>query len=85
MIPKPDWVVDEYRSAGGGTNHGTPWTYDTDVPLLFWGPGIAKRTHKRVVSQLCVAPTLASLLGFEMNNAVEPSLIQQHSTGKQGD
>lgn len=47
-----------------GTSHGSPYTYDTHVPLAFYGlpfePG-AYRTHAEPVD---LAATLASLLGI---------------------
>jgi len=48
----------------GGTDHATPYTYDTHVPLALYGlpfqPGIY-RTHAEPVD---LAVTLASLLGI---------------------
>src|SRR2546423_10784687 len=47
-----------------GTDHTSPYTYDTHVPLAFYGlpfqPGIY-RTHSEPID---LAPTLASLLGI---------------------
>ena len=44
--------------------HGSPWPYDTHVPLLFYGPPFVKPsvTDTRVTQQ-DVVPTLAALLG----------------------
>ena len=48
----------------GGTDHASPYTYDTHVPLAFYGaafrPGVY-RTHAEPVD---LAPTLASILGI---------------------
>jgi hypothetical protein len=49
-------------SEQGGTNHGTPWPYDRQVPVLMWGAGIERRTSKKVHSVLQVATTLCALL-----------------------
>lgn len=58
-VPKPFQV-----GAGSGTDHATPFSYDTHVPLAFYGlafqPGIY-RTHAEPVD---LAVTLASLLGI---------------------
>lgn len=44
--------------------HGSPWPYDTHVPLLFYGPPFVKPlVSKERVSQQDVVPTLAALLG----------------------
>ena len=46
----------------GGTNHGSPWPYDRQVPIMMWGTGIEPRTSNQVYSVLTVATTLAALL-----------------------
>jgi hypothetical protein len=44
--------------------HGSPWAYDTHVPLIFYGPPFVKPlASKDRVSQQDVVPTLAALLG----------------------
>ena len=47
-----------------GTTHGSPWSYDTRVPLLWFGSGISPATHTGTVSVADVAPSLAFLLGI---------------------
>jgi predicted AlkP superfamily pyrophosphatase or phosphodiesterase len=58
------WVIDsgfmEYRSKG--TTHGTPWTYDTHVPLLLYGKGVRKGRTYRETHIRDIAPTLSMLL-----------------------
>ncbi len=43
--------------------HGSPWRYDTHVPIIFAGPGIKPQRIHRLVHPADVAPTLAALLG----------------------
>ncbi len=50
---------------GVGTGHGTPWKYDTHVPILMRGPGIIKGRYFRPVSTADIAPTLCTILGIE--------------------
>jgi len=53
--------MDSYYKKGG-TTHGTPYTYDTQVPLLFFGKNIKSgKTHRRV-EITDIAATLSSLL-----------------------
>ncbi|HET6836613.1 MAG TPA: alkaline phosphatase family protein [Gemmatimonadales bacterium] len=56
LVPGPD---------ADGTDHGSPWTYDTHVPLLWFGPGIAPGVHQDPVSVGDIAPTLSALLGLD--------------------
>jgi predicted AlkP superfamily pyrophosphatase or phosphodiesterase len=45
--------------------HGSPWNYDSHVPLIFWGAGIRAGRHDQRVTPAAMAPTLARLLGIE--------------------
>lgn len=40
MLLHPYCIESKPRPEGTGTTHGTPYTYDTHVPLLVYGPGI---------------------------------------------
>src|SRR5262249_24347843 len=42
--------------------HGSPYSYDTFVPILFAGPGIHPATVKRDVEPASIAPTIAAFL-----------------------
>jgi predicted AlkP superfamily pyrophosphatase or phosphodiesterase len=49
---------------GNVASHGSPHDYDSHVPLLFFGVGIAPGRHSEFVRTVDLAPTLASLLGI---------------------
>src|SRR5512132_842014 len=46
--------------------HGSPWTYDVAIPLMFAGPAIRTGTYSTPAVQQDVAPTLAAALGVQM-------------------
>jgi hypothetical protein len=48
-----------------GTSHGTPYDYDTHVPLLFMGAQVKPGVYAGHVLVNDVAPTLAQILGVE--------------------
>src|SRR5262249_30542174 len=49
--------------------HGSPWSYDTRIPLLFWGPRYVRSGRMpEAASQEDVAPTLARALGLPMRD-----------------
>jgi len=58
-------LQEPYYLFGGttGTSHGTPYTYDNHVPIVFLGPGIRPGTYSRTVAVNDIAPTLAAILG----------------------
>jgi hypothetical protein len=47
-----------------GTDHGSPWTYDAHVPLLWFGAGIAPGVYEEPAAVADIAPTLSALLGI---------------------
>jgi predicted AlkP superfamily pyrophosphatase or phosphodiesterase len=60
-----------------GTNHGSPWDYDTHVPLLWYGPGIAPGVHDGTVSVADIAPTLSFLLGIKAPARSQGRVLQE--------
>ncbi|MEZ0334253.1 MAG: alkaline phosphatase family protein, partial [Gemmatimonadales bacterium] len=47
-----------------GTGHGTPWAYDQQVPLLFYGSRIIPGVRRTPAAVADIAPTLSALLGL---------------------
>lgn len=45
--------------------HGSPWAYDTFVPIFFAGNGVPARSIGRRVAPTDIAPTLAAYLGVK--------------------
>ena len=67
--PEGSWYVlgvpDIYTiGASGGTDHASPYTYDTHVPLAFYGLPFQAGTYRNSVEPTDLAATLASLLGI---------------------
>lgn len=64
VVPARHFVVDEGMPKGTGTSHGTPWDYDTHVPVLFFGPGVAHQSTDAPLAMARTASTIAALLGI---------------------
>jgi|APCry1669191860_1035381.scaffolds.fasta_scaffold00150_5 hypothetical protein len=62
-ILKP-YVIDKTIA---GTNHGTPWEYDTHVPQLWYGVGIKPEVSHKPVSVEDIVPTLSNILGLQVS------------------
>ena len=60
LLPEPYWMF-----SATGTTHGQPYSYDTHVPLILYGPGIRPGIHYEPVTINDVAPTLAVILQVE--------------------
>lgn len=67
--PEGSWYVmgipDIYTvGSAKGTDHATPYSYDTHVPLLLYGLPFQAGTYRKPSQPVDLAPTLASLLGI---------------------
>ena len=67
ILDKPGFI--EYKTTG--TSHGTPFSYDTHVPLIFYGWKIKKGVSfdRKVITQ--IAPTLSLKLQIPFTNGTE--------------
>ena len=54
---------------GKGTTHGSGYSYDTHVPLIFFGCGIRHGETLKITEIPDIAPTISDLLGLEMKNS----------------
>lgn len=54
-----------------GTTHGAPYSYDTHVPLLVYGPGIPGGTRSEPTTPQATAAIFARVLGLRLPNKAE--------------
>lgn len=67
VLVEPSWLVGYVK----GTTHGSMWSYDTHVPLLWYGWGIKKGETVKNTYISDIAPSLAILLKIlEPNGSV---------------
>lgn len=73
LLFKPGFM--EYSSTG--TTHGSPYSYDTHVPCLFYGWKIKKGESfsKKTITQ--IAPTLAQKLKITMPNGTDSEVLEE--------
>jgi predicted AlkP superfamily pyrophosphatase or phosphodiesterase len=66
VVSKPGWQISYELPTSNqfATSHGTPWDYDTFVPLIFAGPRVPHAVVNHYVDATDVAPTIAALLGI---------------------
>ena len=60
-----------------GTTHGSPYTYDTHVPIIFYGQGIKPGTSVRYHPVTDIAPTLSVLLNIKFPSACTGQPIEE--------
>jgi predicted AlkP superfamily pyrophosphatase or phosphodiesterase len=67
-----------------GTSHGTPYEYDTHVPVIFMGRGIKAGTYRQRIVANDIAPTVAGLLGLAPPTAAAGRVLTEMMLGSPG-
>jgi predicted AlkP superfamily pyrophosphatase or phosphodiesterase len=72
-------VLDPAWQTGGnkGTGHGNPWTYDTHIPILFYGWGVKSGQSVRQIHITDIAPTISMILNMRLPNGATGQPIQE--------
>ena len=73
MIPYPATL----NYGRKGTSHGSGYSYDTHVPLIFYGNGIKKGVSKKTYKIIDIAPTISNLLKIESPNGTSGNIIEE--------
>ena len=63
IVFEPNRFISDFDGVTVASSHGSPWGYDTFVPIIFAGNGLKPRQVYRRVYTVDVAPTLAAWLG----------------------
>ena len=65
LVFEPNVFINDFDGLTVATTHGSPWRYDTQVPVIFAGAGLEPRRVSRAVTPYDIAPTLAGFLGLK--------------------
>jgi hypothetical protein len=61
VVSQPYWLFER-----AGTSHGTPYNYDSHVPVVFMGAGIKPGRYHSKIAVNDIAPTFATMLDVEL-------------------
>ena len=64
VVLKPGWIHDRVK----GTTHGSGYSYDTHVPLIFMGAGVKNGSSNQMVNIKDIAPTISTLINVSFPN-----------------
>ena len=75
VVVKPYWY---FGTGTTGSSHGTPYAYDTNVPLLIMGKRwIRPGAYGQYAEVVDIAPTLAHLLGVRPPASAEGLVLTE--------
>ena len=65
IVFEPHWFIRDFDGLEVASTHGSPWSYDTYVPIVFGGMNIPAQHVTRRVQTVDIAATLATYLGIK--------------------
>jgi predicted AlkP superfamily pyrophosphatase or phosphodiesterase len=63
VVFEPHWFINDFDGLNVAVTHGSPWRYDTYVPVIFAGAGLKSQRVYREIATVDVASTLSEFIG----------------------
>ncbi|MGI9568383.1 MAG: alkaline phosphatase family protein, partial [Desulfobulbia bacterium] len=63
VVFEPHWFINDFDGLIVASTHGSPWRYDTFVPVIFAGAGLKPQSIYREIQTVDVATTLSAFIG----------------------
>jgi len=82
IVFRPHWFINDFDGLAVAATHGSPWRYDTYVPVFFAGAGIKPQKVFREVHTVDVAPTLAAVAGTKPPSGTRGEVLVEVLEGR---
>ena len=66
VVFDPNRFINDFGGLTVAATHGSPWRYDSYVPIIFAGIGIPAQRISRLVHTIDIAPTLSLIVGAKL-------------------
>lgn len=77
IVFEPHWFINDFDGLIVTATHGSPWTYDTFVPIMFAGRNISARHIYRRVHTTDIAPTLSRYIGAKPPSGASGRILKE--------
>jgi len=77
LVFESNVFINDFDGLTVASTHGSPWRYDTFVPVIFAGAGLPAMAVSRPVTPYDIAPTLAAYLGVKPPSGAIGSPLQE--------
>ena len=77
IVFEPNWFINDFDGLVVASTHGSPWPYDTHVPIVFAGAGLTAQTVDRKVFTVDVATTLAAYMGTKPPSGAAGAVLEE--------
>ncbi|MDH3691212.1 MAG: alkaline phosphatase family protein [Gammaproteobacteria bacterium] len=77
LVFEPNVFINDFGKLKVASTHGSPWRYDTYVPVIFAGAGLSTAKVYRAVTPYDIAPTLAAYLNVKPPSGAVGTLLSE--------
>lgn len=77
VVFEPHWFINDFDGLIVAATHGSPWQYDTFVPIIFAGGSLTPQRVYREVQTIDVARTLAAAAGTKPPSAANGKVLTE--------
>ncbi|MBT8047709.1 MAG: alkaline phosphatase family protein [Gammaproteobacteria bacterium] len=77
IVFEPNWFINDFDGLTVAATHGSPWQYDTYVPIVFAGAGLEPKTIDRRVFTTDIAPTLSAYLRIKPPSGAQGNVLRE--------
>lgn len=77
IVFQPNWFINDFDGLEVASTHGSPWQYDTFVPVIFAGAGLKAEKIDRRVHTIDIAPTLSAFLGIKPPSGAQGNPLEE--------
>ncbi len=77
IVFEPNWFINDFDGLTVASTHGSPWNYDTYVPIVFAGANLVARTVDTRVQTVDVAVTLSAYMGIKPPSGAAGTVLEE--------
>jgi len=77
VVFEPHWFINDFDGLTVAATHGSPWRYDTFVPLIFAGANLRPQRISREVQTRDVATTLSAIVGTKLPSGASGQVLPE--------
>jgi hypothetical protein len=77
VVFEPQWFINDFDGLTVAATHGSPWRYDTFVPLIFAGANLRPLRVSREVQTRDVATTLSAIVGTKRPSGASGQVLPE--------
>ncbi|MFA0070817.1 alkaline phosphatase family protein, partial [Vibrio breoganii] len=77
VVFAPRSYINDMEGLQIASTHGSPWKYDTHVPVIFAGYNVEAQKISRAITPYDIAPTLSNKLGITQPSGSIGEVLQE--------